>query len=41
MFSYEGGENAGAGLTLKELGDLGYRVLTVAATALPFHRAMK
>jgi methylisocitrate lyase len=41
MFSYEGGENSGAGLTLQELGALGYRVLTVATTALPFHRAMK
>lgn len=41
MFSFEGGENTGAGLTLKELGELGYRVLTVATTALPFHRAMK
>lgn len=41
MFSFEGGENIGAGLTLKELGELGYRVLTVATTALPFHRAMK
>ncbi|MBI4205635.1 MAG: isocitrate lyase/PEP mutase family protein [Betaproteobacteria bacterium] len=41
MFSFEGGENAGAGLTQKELGELGYRVLTVATTALPFHRAMK
>jgi 2-methylisocitrate lyase-like PEP mutase family enzyme len=41
MFSYEGGENAGAGLTLNELAALGYRVLTVATTALPFHRAMK
>jgi len=42
MFSYESsGERAGAGLTLQELGALGYRVLTVANTALPFHRAMK
>ena len=41
MFSYEGAENVGAGLTLEDLGDLGYRVLTVATTALPFHRAMK
>lgn len=41
MFSFEGRENAGAGLALKELGELGYRVLTVATTALPFHRAMK
>lgn len=41
MFSFEGSENAGAGLTQKELGELGYRVLTVATTALPFHRAMK
>jgi len=41
MFSYESGEKPGAGLTLKELGDLGYRLLTVANTALPFHRAMK
>ncbi len=41
MFSYESGEKPGAGVTLKELGDLGYRVLTVANTALPFHRAMK
>lgn len=42
MFSYESsGERAGAGLTVKELGALGYRVLTVANTALPFHRAMK
>lgn len=41
MFSYEGGGSSGAGLTLKELGALGYRVLTVATTALPFHRAMK
>lgn len=41
MFSFEGGENAGAGLTVQELGDLGYRVLTVSTTALAFHRAMK
>lgn len=41
MFSYGSGENAGAGLTLKELGELGFRVLSVANTALPFHRAMK
>jgi methylisocitrate lyase len=42
MFSYESsGERAGAGLSMKELGALGYRVLTVANTALPFHRAMK
>jgi 2-methylisocitrate lyase-like PEP mutase family enzyme len=42
MFSYESsGERAGAGLSVQELGALGYRVLTVANTALPFHRAMK
>lgn len=42
MFSYESsGERAGAGLSIQELGALGYRVLTVANTALPFHRAMK
>jgi len=42
MFSYESsGERPGAGLTLDELGRLGYRVLSVANTALPFHRAMK
>jgi len=41
MFSYESGDKPGAGLTLKELGELGYRVLTVANTALPFHRAMR
>lgn len=41
MFSFEGGENAGAGLTVQELGELGYRVLTVSTTALAFHRAMK
>ena len=42
MFSYESsGERAGAGLTVAELGGLGYRVLTVANTALAFHRAMK
>lgn len=41
MFSYESGEQSGAGLTLAELGALGYRVLTVANTALPFHRAMR
>ena len=42
MFSYESsGERPGAGLTLSELGRLGYRVLSVANTALPFHRAMR
>jgi 2-methylisocitrate lyase-like PEP mutase family enzyme len=42
MFSYESsGDRAGAGLSVQELGALGYRVLTVANTALPFHRAMK
>ena len=42
MFSYESsGERAGAGLTVAELGGLGYRVLTVANTAFAFHRAMK
>lgn len=42
MFSFEGGgKDAGAGLSVRELGELGYRVLTVATTALPFHRAMK
>ncbi|MGQ0522672.1 MAG: isocitrate lyase/PEP mutase family protein [Betaproteobacteria bacterium] len=42
MFSYESsGDRAGAGLSVRELGALGYRVLTVANTALPFHRAMK
>lgn len=42
MFSYESsGERAGAGLTLRELGALGYRVLSVANTAVAFHRAMQ
>lgn len=41
MFSYESGERAGAGLSVQKLGTLGYRVLTVANTALPFHRAMR
>lgn len=42
MFSYESsGERAGAGLSLRELGALGYRILSVANTALAFHRAMK
>ena len=42
MFSYESsGERAGAGLAVAELGALGYRVLTVANTAVAFHRAMK
>lgn len=41
MFSYESGEKPGAGLSLDELGALGYRILSVATTALPFHRAMK
>ena len=42
MFSYESsGEHAGAGLSLRELGALGYRVLSVANTALAFHRAMR
>ncbi|HJQ62830.1 MAG TPA: hypothetical protein VJ834_08200, partial [Burkholderiales bacterium] len=31
----------GAGLAVAELGALGYRVLTVANTAVAFHRAMK
>jgi methylisocitrate lyase len=42
MFSYESsGDQSGAGLTLRELGALGYRVLTIANTAVAFHRAMK
>jgi 2-methylisocitrate lyase-like PEP mutase family enzyme len=41
MFSYEGGEGAGAGLSRDELGKLGFRVLTVPSTTLPFHRAMR
>lgn len=41
MFSYEGGEGAGAGLAPEELGKLGFRVLTVTAPAMAFHRAMK
>ena len=42
MFSYESsGGRAGAGLSLEELGALGYRVLSVANTAVPFHRAMR
>lgn len=42
MFSYESsGERAGAGLSREELAALGYRVLTIANTALSFHRAMK
>jgi methylisocitrate lyase len=41
MISLQGEGLAETGLTVDELGRLGYRVLTISTTAFAFHRAMK
>jgi methylisocitrate lyase len=41
MFSLQGDGIRDLGMSLQELGALGYRVLTIATPALAFHRAMK
>lgn len=41
MFSLQGDGIKDLGMSLDELGALGYRVLTIATPALAFHRAMK
>ena len=41
MFSLQGDDVQSFGITPKELGDLGYRVLTITTPALAFHRAMQ
>jgi 2-methylisocitrate lyase-like PEP mutase family enzyme len=41
MFSLQGDGVQDFGMTLQEMGDLGYRVLTITTPALAFHRAMQ
>jgi 2-methylisocitrate lyase-like PEP mutase family enzyme len=41
MFSLQSDDVQSFGMTLQEMGDLGYRVLTITTPALAFHRAMQ
>jgi hypothetical protein len=41
MFSLQSDDVQSFGVTLDELGQLGYRVLTITTPALAFHRAMQ
>ena len=41
MFSLQSDDVKSFGMTLDELGQLGYRVLTITTPALAFHRAMQ
>jgi len=41
MFSLQGDGVQDLGMTLQDIGELGYRVLTISTPALAFHRAMQ